>query len=131
MIVSFLQTAVFVKALKDQRHLEMSFPFPDPSPFYLAKPSSFLSHLIGHEGKGSILSCLKNKGWANVVSAGGTNGAKGFDFFKVQVDLTKEGLGNLSLLLLSFHRQTSDQTASPLLQNTTKMLPPSSSNTSI
>lgn len=48
--------------------------------------------MIGHEGSGSILSHLKNKGWANAVSAGAGNGAMGFEFFKVNIDLTKEGL---------------------------------------
>lgn len=30
----------------------------------------YISHLLGHEGEGSILSYLKNKGWANELSAG-------------------------------------------------------------
>jgi insulysin len=75
------------------RMLELSFPFPDESPYYATKPGSFLSHLIGHEGEGSVLSHLKKQGWANSMSAGAGNGASGFEFFKISVDLTKEGLG--------------------------------------
>ena len=28
------------------------------------KPDAYVAHLIGHEGKGSILSYIKKKGWA-------------------------------------------------------------------
>lgn len=90
------QRTVFIKSIRDQRTLELSFPFPDEADFYASKPGAFLSHLIGHEGKGSILSHLKEKGWANGMSAGNGNGAHGFEFFKIQVDLTAEGLGAFS-----------------------------------
>ncbi|GAA5888439.1 hypothetical protein JCM16303_005741, partial [Sporobolomyces ruberrimus] len=85
---------IFVKSVRDSRSLEFTFPFPDESEWYSTKPGGFLSHLIGHEGKGSILSLLKEKGWVNGMSAGAGNGANGFEFFKIQVDLTKEGLDN-------------------------------------
>ncbi|KAK4058930.1 metalloprotease [Microbotryomycetes sp. JL221] len=87
-----LGRTLFVKSVRDVRTLELSFPFPDESNWYATKPGSFLSHFIGHEGEGSILSFLKNKGWANSMSAGSGNGANGFSFFRVHVDLTKEGL---------------------------------------
>ncbi|ORY56460.1 Metalloenzyme, LuxS/M16 peptidase-like protein [Leucosporidium creatinivorum] len=89
-----LQRTLFVKSVRDVRTLELSFTFPDESAYYATKPGSFLSHLIGHEGEGSILSYLKKKGWANGMSAGAGNGASGFEFFKISVDLTKEGLDN-------------------------------------
>ncbi|BGP54049.1 hypothetical protein JCM8202_003048 [Rhodotorula sphaerocarpa] len=87
-----LGRTLFVKSVKDMRILEMSFPMPDETELYASKPGSFISHLVGHEGAGSVLSYLKNKGWANGMSAGAGNGAVGFEFFKVQVDLTQEGL---------------------------------------
>lgn len=90
-----LQRTLFVKSVRDVRTLELSFTFPDESAYYATKPGSFLSHLIGHEGEGSILSYLKKQGWANGMSAGAGNGASGFEFFKISVDLTKEGLGAL------------------------------------
>lgn len=61
--------------------------------------------MIGHEGKGSILSHLKNKGWANAVSAGAGNGAVGFEFFKINIDLTKEGLGAYSTAFVLISQQ--------------------------
>ncbi|GAA5990267.1 hypothetical protein JCM5350_000445 [Sporobolomyces pararoseus] len=89
-----LGRTLFVKSVRDTRSFEFTFPFPDESKWYSTKPGGFLSHLIGHEGKGSILSLLKERGWANGMSAGAGNGANGFEFFKINVDLTKEGLDN-------------------------------------
>lgn len=48
---------------------------------------------MGHEGPGSILSYLKRHGWVNSLRAGFQSGSVGFDFFKVTVDLTADGLG--------------------------------------
>lgn len=54
-----------------------------------------MSHLIGHEGKGSILSELKRRGWSNNLLAGHTTSGRGFGFFDITVDLTQEGLENV------------------------------------
>ena len=48
--------------------------------------------MLGHEGKGSLLSALKEKGWSNSLLAGKRAQARGFDFFTVYVDLTEDGL---------------------------------------
>ncbi|PWN29969.1 hypothetical protein BDZ90DRAFT_229012 [Jaminaea rosea] len=87
-----MSTQVFFRTVKDIRLLDISFPIPDQSPLFRSKPGQFISHFIGHEGQGSILSHLKKRGWANHLSAGGTNGADGFEFFKISIDLTKDGL---------------------------------------
>ena len=54
-----------------------------------------LSLFIGHEGKGSLLSELKNLGYVNNLVAGLSSGSKGFDFFIVNVDLTEKGLEHI------------------------------------
>ncbi|KAF9941217.1 Insulinase (Peptidase M16) [Modicella reniformis] len=84
----------YVKPVKDFRSLEIKFPFPDQHPYYQIHPVRYITHTIGHEGSGSILSLLKKKGWANNLSAGTTHGGIGFEFFKITVDLTKEGLSH-------------------------------------
>ena len=89
-----LQTQVLFRSVKDIRMMHVTFPIPDQIPHYRTKPAQFLSHFIGHEGQGSILSHLKNQGWANRLSAGATDGANGFEFFKISVDLTTSGLQN-------------------------------------
>ena len=56
------------------------------------QPERYVSHLIGHEGPGSLLSELKNRGWVNSLVAGESSGAKGFAFFGINVDLTEDGI---------------------------------------
>jgi insulysin len=70
----------------------MTFPLPDMQPYYKSKPTRYVSHLLGHEGPGSILSLLKTRGWSNSLLAGPLSGAKGFMFFIITVDLSEEGL---------------------------------------
>ena len=56
--------------VKESRTLLVSWALPSLRNAYATKPDSYLSHLIGHEGPGSILSHLKAKGWASGLSAG-------------------------------------------------------------
>lgn len=58
----------------------------------LFQPGRYLSHLIGHEGRGSILSLLKKNGWANYLQVGTIHGGIGFEFMRISVDLTEQGL---------------------------------------
>ncbi|XP_077991993.1 insulin-degrading enzyme-like isoform X2 [Glandiceps talaboti] len=87
-----LQLRCDVVPVKDIRNLHVTFPIPDLQPYYESKPGHYLGHLIGHEGPGSLLSELKKKGWVNTLCGGQKDGAKGFMFFIVNVDLTEEGL---------------------------------------
>lgn len=83
----------FAKPVMDSRELNLIFPFLDEDLLYETQPSRYLSHLIGHEGPGSIMAHIKSKGWANGLTSGawpvcaGTPGV--FDF---QIRLTEEGL---------------------------------------
>ncbi|KAH7461785.1 hypothetical protein FOMA001_g18795 [Fusarium oxysporum f. sp. matthiolae] len=54
----------------DSRELNLYFPFIDEELMFATQPSRYISHLIGHEGPGSIMSYIKSKGWANGLSAG-------------------------------------------------------------
>ncbi|RKO84131.1 Metalloenzyme, LuxS/M16 peptidase-like protein, partial [Blyttiomyces helicus] len=91
---SELGKQVFIKPVKDLRQLQITFPFPYMLPHYRAHPDRYVAHLIGHEGEGSILSLLKKKGWASGLSAYTATGGINFDFFKVSIDLTREGLSH-------------------------------------
>ncbi|CAB4420535.1 unnamed protein product [Rhizophagus irregularis] len=84
---------VFAKPVKDNRSLKIKFPFPDLSSLYRFMPERYLSHLIGHEGSGSLFTLLKKKGWVNSLGAY-YQGDIGFGFFIVSIDLTESGLAN-------------------------------------
>ncbi|KAE8269997.1 hypothetical protein A4X09_0g2343 [Tilletia walkeri] len=99
-----LKTQVFYQTIKDQRAIELVFPIPDQGPHFETKPAHIVSHFIGHEGQGSVLSYLKAQGWANSLGASGGSGADGFCFFKVVVDLTPAGLEHYEDVVRSIFR---------------------------
>lgn len=65
-----LSTQCFAKPVMDSRTLDISIPFIDEELLFESQPSRYLTHLIGHEGPGSIMAYIKSKGWANALSAG-------------------------------------------------------------
>jgi insulysin len=65
-----LLTQCFAKPVMDSRRLELVIPFIDEELQFDLQPSRYISHLIGHEGPGSIMSYIKSKGWADGLSAG-------------------------------------------------------------
>ncbi|OJJ32764.1 hypothetical protein ASPWEDRAFT_52909 [Aspergillus wentii DTO 134E9] len=83
---------IFAKPVMDTRSMDIYFPFLDEEFHYDTQPSRYISHLIGHEGPGSILAYIKAKGWANALSAGVMPVCPGSAFFTVSVRLTQEGL---------------------------------------
>jgi len=89
---SDLQTVTYIVPVKDIRSLSITWGIPDLSDEYRSSPGSYLGHLIGHEGPGSLLSELKSRGWVNNLVGGQKSGCKGFGFFVVNVDLTEEGI---------------------------------------
>lgn len=77
--------------LKQQKRISVNFALPGIDQFYKRKPLTFISHLLGNESPGSLLSYLKEQGLANNLSAGG--GINGFNFkdYSVSVQLTDQG----------------------------------------
>lgn len=58
-------TKLYILPIKDTRNLTISFQIPDYDEHFRSGPEHYISHLVGHEGKGSILSELKTRGWCN------------------------------------------------------------------
>ena len=46
-------------AVKDQHKMMVTFQLPSLDAVYTKKADEYLSHLVGHEGAGSLLSALK------------------------------------------------------------------------
>jgi insulysin len=89
-----LLTETFARPVFESRSLEISFLYRDEEDFYESHPSRYLSHLIGHEGPGSILAYIKAKGWATGLGAGGSSLCPGSGIFNISVKLTEDGLKN-------------------------------------
>lgn len=82
-----------------QRYV-VSFALPDIQPWYRYKLVSFLAHLLGDEGKGSLLSLLKQRGWVNGLSAGGGIDGSNYKDFTLAFDLTPLGMVHLDDILV-------------------------------
>ena len=84
---------ISVVAVSDSvRVIDMEFPLRETKSLYRSKPMLYISHLLGHEGHGSILSLLKEKGWANDLSAGESHDCTDWSSFSVTIEVTDEGL---------------------------------------
>ncbi len=52
-------------AVKQGHALTVTFQLPSLFKHYTAKAEDYVSHLVGHEGAGSLLSALKARGCAH------------------------------------------------------------------
>ncbi|KAJ8522379.1 hypothetical protein ONZ45_g1033 [Pleurotus djamor] len=96
-------TLVSVQTIMSFHAVEISFPLEYQPPHWRHKPANFISHLVGHEGPGSLHSYLKGKGWITALSCGPQNLARGFAMFKVTIHLTEEGFqNNRDVILATF-----------------------------
>ena len=80
--------------IKEKRDLTISWIMDPIYDKIKTKPTSLLSYCIGHEGKGSILSYLKIKGYATGLLAGISYNKPEFAIFECTVNLTINGLTN-------------------------------------
>lgn len=87
-----LPMEVLSKPVKELRQMSMNFPLPSIKPYYQEKPLGFIAYLLGHEGKGSLLSILKAEGLAESLSAGGSDKNDGTAAFYISIRLTAAGV---------------------------------------
>ena len=85
-----------IEPIKQLRTLELEFSLPAFLDHYGSKPLSLIGSLIGHEGKGSLLSLLKEEDLATALGAGRGGPMFGlspdYGKFSITVDLTPKGL---------------------------------------
>ncbi|RUO25242.1 peptidase M16 [Aliidiomarina minuta] len=87
-----LGVRIHVRPLKQACRLILSFPFPSINDDYPYKTTSFLAHILGYEGQGSICAELRQRGWATALSAGGGVSGSNFKDFNFNIQLTENGL---------------------------------------
>jgi len=100
-VKSKLPQLIKVKSLKDIKTLELVFQVPDSDKYWQAKPHEILTFLIGHEGKGSLLSLLKKKNLATYLYAYNHT----IDYhgeLKFSLKITKHGLKNIKQIIELF-----------------------------
>lgn len=87
-----------IEPIKEIRRVQFSFPLPESRSLYPANPVQTLAHLLGHEGQGSLLAFLKQKGWAEGLSAGRAIASESENLLVVQVQLTRLGLAHVDAI---------------------------------
>ncbi|XP_018404393.1 PREDICTED: insulin-degrading enzyme-like, partial [Cyphomyrmex costatus] len=94
------RTIWYIVPIKDIRNLSISFPLPDMRQHYRSAPERYVSHLLGHKGKGSLLSALKSKGWCNSLVSEKRLAARNFSTLIISFDLTEEGIKHIEDVVL-------------------------------
>lgn len=85
-----------IPAVRELHCVTVTFQMPPMEEAYDSKPHGYVSHLIGHESSGSLLSALKEKGlssglWAGVTWGGAYRSSAAW-LFGVCITLTDAGL---------------------------------------
>ncbi len=81
-----------VRPIKDARRLILAFALPSIDNDYAYKTTSFIAHLLGYEGPGSLYAELHHANLINSLSAGGGISGSNFKDFNINMQLTTEGL---------------------------------------
>ena len=101
------QIKIDVSPVRNDHQLIVSFAMESIDKYYRDKPESILAYLLGHEGKGGILSVLKKQRWAMSLTAGsGINGSN-FKDFNISISLTELGeqhINDIIDVILSYIR---------------------------
>ena len=81
-----------IKATGDTQQLTLQFPTIKLNDHLRSKPDQIISAVLGHEGKGSLLSRLKEEGLALGISASGNIDHPAINTMNVSIDLTDKGM---------------------------------------
>lgn len=100
LLPAFLQ----VQPVQQQRTLTYGWPIPDTRADYRGKSLEYIGNILGHEGKGSLLSFLKAKGWAQALSAGQGLEYHGGGMFNVSIELTEAGANHVDDISLALYQ---------------------------
>lgn len=89
--VEQLPQFVQIQPMQQQRTLSLAWTLPDQHADYRGKSLEYIGNILGHEGNGSLLSALKQRGWAQALSAGEGLDYDGGAQFNVGIELTEAG----------------------------------------
>lgn len=83
---------LLIEPHKEMHKLVLTFALPGIQRWYPYKLVSFIAHLLGDEGPGSLYAVLKSAGWINQLSAGGGIDGSNFKDFSISCELTQAGM---------------------------------------
>jgi len=85
--------------VQNEYKIDLTWSLPPTLHLYKVKPLHYIAWILGHEGKGSLISFLRKKVWALSLTAG--NAGDGFEYnstysmFPITITLTKDGYDNI------------------------------------
>lgn len=84
--------------VKDRHTLSITWQLPPQWKHWKSKPCDYISHLLGHEAAGSLLSALKAKSWVNEcvagIGEGGYEKASSHWLFSLRFTLSVDGVSH-------------------------------------
>ncbi|KAI0812746.1 LuxS/MPP-like metallohydrolase [Irpex lacteus] len=108
------RTIVFVRTVKEYYEFALVFQIEDQAPLYRTRPASFLAHLLGYEGPGSMHSYLRRRGWILElkVDVGANNPS--VTPFTISGRLTRKGYLHYEEVVLTVYNYIALLRSSPL-----------------
>jgi secreted Zn-dependent insulinase-like peptidase len=88
-----------IQPVKDLKKLTLSFGFGDMDSLYKQKPLTYIAHILGYEGPGSLVALLRHAGLVNSMAAGGGVNGSNFKDFCISYSLTDEGLNCIDSII--------------------------------
>ena len=81
-----------MKTMKKTKTIELNFILPSYQDKFKSNPLEIISHLIGHESEGSLLSSLYNQNLALELASYKLHVADLFSYFIIEIKLTDSGM---------------------------------------
>ena len=109
--IEWLKKIFKVVPTKDNPFIDIKLFTSSTKYMWKSKPGEYISFIIGHEGKNSLLSYLIKEGLASELSCSNNHIFDACDYFKINVKLTEKGERNYQQVIrvvfaaLNFLRQ--------------------------
>jgi secreted Zn-dependent insulinase-like peptidase len=83
------------RTIKETHSVSYGFPMPSIDRYYATKPTSYIANLLGHEGEGSLVANLKERGWIQSLAAGGGRFDSDNAMMTINIQLTEPGVDHI------------------------------------
>ncbi|MBC3766723.1 insulinase family protein [Neptunicella marina] len=93
-----LAVKLHINPKKDAKRLILTFATVPQKQDFKSKPLQIIGHILGEEGRGSLLCYLKEQNWATSMSAGPGITGSNFCDFNINLQLTDEGLNAIDAI---------------------------------
>lgn len=90
---------IYMRPIRQTNRLIITFPLAEINSDYSHKTTSFIAHLLGHEGPGSLCYFLRQQHWIQELSAGGGMSGYNFKDFHLNLQLTDSGMQHIDTIV--------------------------------